>query len=142
MIDEPEKSNRTENPSFSLEKRSLPVADLSADRQASALSFMRFVTWVAPGPAIVMAFWLLSLLPMFSHAPPHGAFLFLLGVAITMGIGYCNAMLSNTVRKNPNGLPNTGQAIAHAFTFTITQVLIAPAVCLTLLFGFCAVASF
>lgn len=117
---------------FSLEQRLTPSALPISSSPPAAITFFRFVIWISPGPACLIAITLIyQLFPL----PP--IFVILFCILLSLLIGICDSFLSSSLPKN-DGRPEWPATIGHSFVFAALQLVIAPLTIFVLGLGFCA----
>ena len=128
--DHPAEPNLDED--FSLTQRQTPTPLPVRGKANRAITFLRFIIWISPGPAYVM---IILLNDSFSPLPPLAVIL--ICILITLFIGICDAFFSEQVPKK-NGTPEWRPTLGHSFVFLTLQFFIAPLTVIVLLLGFCA----
>ena len=130
-MEEPKPSDSQQDPkeNFSLEQRQTPSPLPISSSPPAAITFFRFVIWIPPGPACLIAASFMFRLP--------GIVVVLFCFLLSLLIGICDSFLSDTLPKK-DARPEWPAAIGHSFVFTALQLVIAPLTIFVLGLGFCA----
>ena len=107
------------NEKFSLEKR-IPQVPLQSSKFRPSIYWSRFFLWASPGPSCAIIVGGLEYIGYSFTADFLVAFLF-----CALGIGYCDAFLSESVTKE-NGAPVVKEALRHACYFGWLLIVVAP----------------
>ncbi len=118
---------------FSLEHRHAPPSLPMSRAPKRAITFLRFIIWISPGPTSLIALSLVYQYLMFSTIA-----MILCCILLSFFIGFCDSFLSERLPKR-DGHPEWPAALRHSLLFALLQLIIAPTTVIVLGLGFCAV---